>query len=470
MSEPLAEYLTTAQAGPLLQRMQADLAAGPIARVRNLEYVYAPCALYPLAPVPPLPLPRVRAFTVDMDGTSTTTEPLALHALEYMVRCATGRLTRDQWPGLDPQHDYPHVIGNSNYRHTEFLLTRYRALLDPAALAAAFLEALVWTLTNVPDPQRRREITRNARQCGFAALLADTQFQRLTADAPLDWDGAAAATAFWRDRYAPALRAASFSQLVSVALDVYYYRYHGLLALSARHDREGLQRALPDVLPDGLVAPMPGYDVFLPLVKGWLGADARALFEPLRAGLLASGCGPGDLRQLDAGEQSLVRLAQYFEQHPARVALVTASIGYEMHAVIKELLAVLVRRVAAWPVPPACRERVAASLADERLVYDALICASDACEPRLKPHPDLYSLALYELGVPRAAYTECIGLEDTEPGIIALRAAGIGCAVALPNRDTTGQNYTAAARVVRGGLPELMLIHNLLVAEHGVSP
>jgi beta-phosphoglucomutase-like phosphatase (HAD superfamily) len=55
-------------------------------------------------------------------------------------------------------------------------------------------------------------------------------------------------------------------------------------------------------------------------------------------------------------------------------------------------------------------------------------------------------------------------LEDTEPGIIALRAAGIGCAVALPNRDTSRQDYSAATVIIEGGLPELILIHNLLLS------
>jgi beta-phosphoglucomutase-like phosphatase (HAD superfamily) len=69
------------------------------------------------------------------------------------------------------------------------------------------------------------------------------------------------------------------------------------------------------------------------------------------------------------------------------------------------------------------------------------------------------------MSIAKSDYRFCIGLEDTEPGIIALRAAGIGCAVALPNRDTQRQDYTAATMIVRGGLPELILRRNLLVAD-----
>ena len=98
-------------------------------------------------------------------------------------------------------------------------------------------------------------------------------------------------------------------------------------------------------------------------------------------------------------------------------------------------------------------------------MFDGLVNASDACEHRLKPHRDLYSLALQQMSIPKKDYGCCVGLEDTEPGIIALRAAGIGCAVALPNRDTSRQDYSAATMVINGGLPELILRHNLLLPD-----
>jgi beta-phosphoglucomutase-like phosphatase (HAD superfamily) len=116
-------------------------------------------------------------------------------------------------------------------------------------------------------------------------------------------------------------------------------------------------------------------------------------------------------------------------------------------------------------VPADCRDRVTRQLEDYRAVFDGFVCASDACEPRLKPHRDLYALALYQMSIARADYPCVVGLEDTEPGVISLRAAGIGCAVALPNHDTSGQNYAAATEVVRGGLPELMLARNLLLTD-----
>ncbi len=92
--EKLAEYLDAEQAGRLLGRLPEELGVTEFARVRNLDYVFSPYEIYPLAPRVRPPLERIVAFAVDMDGTSTTTEPLALNSLEYMVRRFTGLRTR----------------------------------------------------------------------------------------------------------------------------------------------------------------------------------------------------------------------------------------------------------------------------------------------------------------------------------------------------------------------------------------
>ncbi|MFW6256113.1 MAG: hypothetical protein ACOC54_04765 [Candidatus Sumerlaeota bacterium] len=47
--------------------------------VRNPSYLASPVEIYPLADIPEKPLPRVRGMVMDMDGTTTTTEPLCLH-------------------------------------------------------------------------------------------------------------------------------------------------------------------------------------------------------------------------------------------------------------------------------------------------------------------------------------------------------------------------------------------------------
>jgi beta-phosphoglucomutase-like phosphatase (HAD superfamily) len=210
---------------------------------------------------------------------------------------------------------------------------------------------------------------------------------------------------------------------------------------------------------------MPGYDVFVPLIKGWLGPEIDALYEPLRAYLLQHTELGRTPAQLDIWRPRLVRLAEHFRRSPAKLALVTASIAYETHACMKEVVHLMAEQVQRWPVPAARKDRLAERLADYRAVFDGFACASDVWEARLKPHRDLYSLALFQMSVPKPDYRFCVGLEDTEPGIISLRAAGVGCAIALPNRDTSRQDYSAAAEVIRGGLPELVLGRNLLLRE-----
>ncbi len=462
---PLARYVDLDGAAEELRRNARATGATEFACVRNLGYVFAPTEVYPLAPRVEPPLDHVVAFLVDMDGTSTTTEPLALHALEYTVRRFTGLTSRGQWSGLDPVRDHPHIVGNSNYRHVEFLVERYHDRLDPDALRRAFFEALCWTLAVMDDPSRRREVRRHAEHCGLGPLLADVAFQRLLASGTVHDENVGELVSPWLRRFGGAFRTEHIRQQVAAALDVYYMRYHSILRRIETGGGRELAKRLLGTQDRGLIEPMPGYEVFLPLAKGWLGDEAAGLAELLEAQRRAApGGGDAARGPADDPAERLVSLARRFQRRPARLALVTASVPYEARVSMKEVIAVTARRVMGWPLAAEHRERIGARLADVRNVFDAFVSAGDACEHRLKPHRDLYSLALEEMSIPRGQYPSCVGLEDSEPGIIALRAAGIGCAVALPNHDTLRQNYTAATRIVHGGLPELILDHNLLCA------
>jgi beta-phosphoglucomutase-like phosphatase (HAD superfamily) len=461
----LAHYLNAEESSGSLRELAEQLGVTEFAQVRNLDYVFSPWEIYPLAPRVIPPLDRIAAFAVDMDGTSTTTEPLALHALEYMVRRFTGRLTKQQWPGLDDRLDHPFVIGNSNFRHTEFLIQRYRDRFDHDAFRQAFFEAVAWTLANMTDPQRLRDITQDAGNCGLSELLRDDEFSRFVQSGGVNEENVARLVTPFVRRFGDAFQCDHQSEVVSAALDIYYMRYHAILRLIEQGQGDRLSHALLGESGRRLVEPMPGYDLFVPLVKGWLGPEIDGLYDMLRSEMLRRAELGHTAAELDRLRPRLARLAETFRHRPARLGLVTASIEYETHAVMKEVIHVMAQRVAAWPVSGECRQRVAERLHDYRAVYDGFVCASDACEPRLKPHRDLYSLALYRMSIPKAEYRNCVGIEDTEPGIISLRSAGIGCAIALPNRDTSRQDYQAAAKVIHGGLPELILVHNLLLAE-----
>lgn len=448
--EKLVRYLDPHEAASLSEALARDLGSPEVAVVKNLDYVYAPVELYALAPRVTSALDRVAAFAVDMDGTSTTTEPLALHSLEYMVRRFTGRLSTSDWPGLDHEKDYPYVIGNSNFRHTEFLVERYKENLDLDALRQSFFEALLWTLANMRDPQRIEDVKTNAANVGVGAVLRDPDFQAAVSREVGESDLAELARPFVA-RYGAAFRADNDSALVSAALDVYYTRYHSILRQVEGGSGDRLSRELLGEEGRRLIEPMPGYAVFIGLVKGWLAGDAAGL-----CGLLREVPSDEDRARLD-------RLARRFSDSPARVGLVTASIAYEAHAVIEEVFRVMREQIAEWPVSTAKKRELIDRFADYREVYDAFVTASDSSEARLKPHRDLYSIALYQMSIPRTDYCRCVGLEDTEPGIVSLRAAGVGCAVALPNRDTSRQDYQAASAVVSGGLPCFILDHNAML-------
>lgn len=67
------------------------------------------------------------------------------------------------------------------------------------------------------------------------------------------------------------------------------------------------------------------------------------------------------------------------------------------------------------------------------------------------------------MGIPKTQFGNVIGFEDSESGTIAIRAAGIGLCVAVPFPDTRGHDLSAASFVLHGGLPEVILVHNVFV-------
>jgi beta-phosphoglucomutase-like phosphatase (HAD superfamily) len=72
-------------------------------------------------------------------------------------------------------------------------------------------------------------------------------------------------------------------------------------------------------------------------------------------------------------------------------------------------------------------------------------------------------MALHQLGLSPGQFGQVLGLEDSESGIVAIRAAGIALAVAVPFAQTLGHDLSAAARACPGGLPELMFEHKFFL-------
>lgn len=74
--------------------------------------------------------------------------------------------------------------------------------------------------------------------------------------------------------------------------------------------------------------------------------------------------------------------------------------------------------------------------------FDLIVDASDVAQP--KPAAAAYAFALDHLD---EEVDDCVAIEDNVDGVTAAVAAGLTC-LAFPNENTTGQDFTAARRVV----------------------
>jgi beta-phosphoglucomutase-like phosphatase (HAD superfamily) len=131
--------------------------------------------------------------------------------------------------------------------------------------------------------------------------------------------------------------------------------------------------------------------------------------------------------------------------------------------VLSEVFRVLCSEIENWPVSRSCKKVLLEKFSSYENIYDGFVTATDSSEIRLKPHRDLYSIALHQLGIPTSEYDQVIGFEDSESGTIAIRAAGIGLCLAVPFSDTQHHDFRAASHVLHGGLPEAILKHNVFL-------
>lgn len=460
--QDIPKYPSAQEALKILERHFAEAGCEEAALVRNPSYVYAPLECYPLAPRPKGPLPRLAGIVKDMDGTTTTTEPLCLHSLEWMVRQLTGRLTTEQWSGLDHQKDYPHVIGNSTTKHVEYLMETYADHYDPKACLKAWIIAAAWTLSQGRDAGRKQEVRANLGALGLEALREDDAFQGFCEAETLDMEKVAAYAGEALEKLLPQARLDKMSDRVRAAVDVYYMRYHVILGDIA--DGKGRRRA-EEVLGSAdasLIEPMPAIGIMLATVKGWMGEELVAFGEELSALLREKN--PGALgAEIEAGRKRLAGLGRFLQKHPAPVAVVTSSIAYEAYIVLEEVFGILQKQVDQWPVSAKIKDTAQAAFADFRSMYDGIITASDSSEIRLKPHRDLYSIALHQMGLGKEDLPCVVGFEDSESGVVAIRAAGVGCSVAVPFADTAGHDLSKAAYLLPGQMAETLLLRSLFL-------
>lgn len=402
-----------------------------------------PASVFPEFEIVPLARPRTHfdepplAFLMDMDGTTTTTEVLCIHAMEHTIRQAMGE-NGTGWSGLDPQKDYPNIIGNSTTRHVEYLVKTYGDSFRQKTLQDHFLQAANWTMKHGKDPKRIEETTHHCRKFGvsFSEEGVDMKLTKPTIQ--------------------------TFNEQVLACIDIYYRRYHEILAAIENNDRQFLE-SIPGIdTGKSLIEPMPGVAVTLALMKGLPGEEAKKLAEPLIQS--SSFLKPGDNVSITQAGDILSKLANFFAKKPVKVGLVTSSIRYEAKIVLQKVFQEIQKEVQSWPLSGSTKKMLLQQFDSFHNYYDAFVTASDSSEIRLKPHRDLYSIALQTMGIPPTNFDRVAGFEDSESGTVAIRAAGVGLCTALPFAETGNHNFDAATVIAQGGLPEVLIHHNLFLS------
>ena len=427
--------------------------------IKNPAYLFPEYEIALLSTPSALPLERLLAVVMDMDGTTTTTELLCIHSQEYMIRQISGCLTSDEWAGLNRKQDYPYIIGNSTTRHIEYLIQTYQGMINPENLKRAFFGAVLWTACTTMDTNRRKEMTGNVINLVDKAMIQDDHWPKTILTTP-DNDFQIRLNYFLH-HYGSAFHTDKLTDWVRAGMEVYYQRYHSILEEFLAGRGDCVARDLLGNSEARLIAPMPGIGVFLALTRGLLGEESVHTAALLLEFLNYSQPQTARSISIDQAKSILACLAHRFTLHPLKCAVVTSSIYHEAHIVLSEVFRIINHEIETWPVSQACKARLNQSFSDYTRFYDTVITASDSSEIRLKPHHDLYSLALHQLGIAPTDFNHVIGFEDSESGTIAIRTAGIGVCVAVPLSETTHHDFQAATHILLGGIPETLLVHHL---------
>ncbi|MBI2422842.1 MAG: hypothetical protein HYV27_08430 [Candidatus Hydrogenedentes bacterium] len=389
----------------------------------------------------------LRAVFMDMDGTTTTTEFISNHAMGIA-------LTNVSCPGQDAQavalseEDVAHMIGHNLTTNLRYIHRHYAARVDPALAFEHYLDAALWLQHHAINPAHRSSLPDDLDALGLGTIASE-----LLALAP---GSLPQHLPRFRAQTAGALNVADPEVWNRVGAALYYRQYHALLRRIDAGEGQQLARELFGTPQISAVLPLPGVGYWQALVKGVLTPEsAQQCVEWFVK----------DSAPVVAHTAPLARLAKLFQARPAKIALVTSSLRAEADIVLREIFRVLRSEIELAPWPDAIQSALLACYRDPAEHYDAIITANDAHEHRLKPHRDLYAIALSRVGMAHEDLDRVLGLEDTEAGVVALRAAGIGMACALPYEGTITQNFAAAAAVCYRGLPEVLLEKHCFIPE-----
>ena len=363
--------------------------------VKNPENIYPSYDIYPLADRTNIDS-NFSIILTDMDGTTTSTEVLCLHSLEFMMKKITSQNFSFE------KSDYPHIIGNSTTKHVEYLLDKYQKLIDLNSLKKHSERACLWTSKHSKDKKRKKE----AKEA-LKILKNNTLIEK------------------------------DFSLKVKLAIEIYYDRYHSILENIKKGRGEELSKKLTGGKP--LISPMPGIPLFLSVLKGVLKTPPENFSKDKKT--------------------ALKKIIRSFAYKKIKIGLVTSSIFYEADIVLTEVFKKIRAEIKKWKIDKTEKNHLLKAFSSYKDFYDTVVTADDSHEIRLKPHRDLYSIALFNMNIPKEKFSEAIGFEDSTSGIIALRAAGISKVVAVPFKESSTHNLSAASLICKKGIEEFLFEH-----------
>ncbi len=453
------KFVNKKEAKQLISKLGNEFAV-----VKNPGYIHPEYELYPLASKIKKPVNTLTASVMDMDGTTTTTEALCIHSLEFMIRKLSGRMIIQHWKGLDPVKDYPHIIGNSTTKHVEYLIEKYQKTFKNDQIIKSFLYAAGWTIIYGKDAKRKEEVIQNLNDFNCGDLLKDERLLKLNPSSLPDDEDEDQLSEYLFSQYRVQFKRPDSNFLVRIGIDVYYQRYHEILERIKLGEGKFIAENLFGDPEKHLIEAMPGIEIFLPMIKGLITSIEDVYFDQLLVDYEIKSGKKFPEKNIDKAGKSFKVLCNHFVNNPLKVAVVTSSIFYEADIVLREVFKIILSKLDKMLSNGDEKIKILNKFKDYRNYYDAVITASDSNEIRLKPHRDLYSIALYKLNVPREKFDQVVGFEDSESGTIAIRAAGIGLSIAVPFAETSGHNLKAATYVCKGGLPEVILKHNLFLS------
>lgn len=432
--------------------------------VHNPAPIYPEIELYALAPKITVPQKELSAVILDLEGTVCTTLELRLHSLEYVIRSISGRSSKEEWKGLDPLIDHPNLLGIGVPEQIRYLVQRYHNFIKPDQLKEAYLHSVLWTLILSHNDDRKDEASYSLDHLGLGEMLKDEKLHEFIIQKEFNKFNSNVITNFFMHKYGSLLNFQNFDDTARAAAEIFFQHYHQMLELIKYGEGSNLAREITGLSDVPLIKPLPSIPLLFALVKGWLGEDISYLFDEISRELKEKSSQVYRISSQDEAKMKLIELARHFQLHPLKVALVSSSAGYESGIILTELFNVISHEIRKWKIPQAKKDLLIEKFADSKNVVDVFVTSDQTSKIRLKPHRDLFSITLSRLGLQQRMFNQILGFEDSENGIIALRASGIGLTAAVPFNRNLRHDFSAASFVLPGGVTEAILNYNLFVS------